>query len=169
MEKILLAIDGLAPDNRIFNYALSLCKRMRAGLEILQILGPQSCKKYLKKVKQSARHTSGLFEDAMVAATFAEAGQPEMAEQLRNRAFEKLNRLIPKGEKDNIEYHLTLKSGNPDEEIVRYVNDHRNVILTIYNPAAATDQPEHASGANKDTVRQISKKLSTPLVVIREM
>ncbi len=34
MEKILLAIDGIAPDRSTFSYAVALCKRMRAGLDV---------------------------------------------------------------------------------------------------------------------------------------
>ena len=169
MEKILLAIDGIAPDRSTFSYAVALCKRMRAGLDVLQILGPYSFRKYLKRVKKGARHASSLFEDAMVSATFAEAGQHDIAEQLKTRASENLNRLIPKSEKDGIHYHLTLKSGNADEEIVRYVCDHRDVVLTIYDACRAQDEPERASGKTINAVRQIGQKLSTPLVIMREM
>ena len=38
MEKILLAIEGVAHDRSTFRYTLALCKRMRNGLDILQIL-----------------------------------------------------------------------------------------------------------------------------------
>ena len=171
MEKILLAIDGIAPDSKIFNYTVALCKRMRAGLDVLQILGPRSYRKYLKKVKQGARHARIVFEDAMVAATFAEAGQHDIAEQLKTQASKNLNRLIPEAERerDGMHYHLVLKSGNPDEEIVRYVYDHRDVVLTIYDPSGAKDEREGASRKKRNAVRQIGQKLSTPLVIMREI
>ncbi|MBW2193676.1 MAG: hypothetical protein JRF27_07810 [Deltaproteobacteria bacterium] len=169
MEKILLIIDGIAPDSRILDYAVALCNRMRVGLDVLQILGPRSCRKYLKRVKKGARHARSLFEDAMVAATFAEAGQHDIAEQLKMQALENIDRLIPKSEKDGIDYHLTLKSGNADEEIVRYVSDHRDVVLTIYDASGAQDKQERASVIKRNAVRQIGQKLSTPLVIMREM
>ncbi len=169
MEKILLIIDGIAPDSRILDYAVALCKRMRVGLDVLQILGPRSCRKYLKRVKKGARHARSLFEDAMVTATFAEAGQHDIAEQLKMQALENIDRLIPKSEKDGIDYHLTLKSGNADEEIVRYVSDHRDVVLTIYDASGAQDKQERASVIKRNAVRQIGQKLSTPLVIMREM
>lgn len=169
MEKILLAIDGIAPDSRIFSFALSLCKRMRTGLDVLQIIGLRSCKKHLKKVKQSARHARSVFEIAMVTATFAEAGQHDIAEQLKMQACENLERLIPKSEKDGIDYHLTLKSGNANEEIVRYVRDHRDVVLTIYAASESTDKQECESVIKRNVVRKIGQKLSTPLVIMREM
>ncbi len=169
MEKILLAIDGIAPDSRIFNYAVALCKRMRAGLDVLQIIGPRSCRKYLKKVKQSALNARSVFEDTMVAVTFAEAGQHDITGQLKMQVFENIDRLIPKSEKDGIDYHLTLKCGNADEEIVRYVCDHRDVVLTIYDAFGAQDKQERPSVIKRNAVRQIGQKLSTPLVIMREM
>jgi len=169
MEKVLLAIEGVAPDCSTFSYAVALCKRMRAGLDILQILGPRSCRKYLKKAKQGALNARSVFEDAMVAVTFAEAGQHDITGQLKMQAFENIDRLIPKSEKDGIDYHLTLKSGNADEEIVRYVCEHRDVVLTIYDACRVQDEPERASGETINTVRQIGQKLSTPLVIMREM
>jgi len=169
MEKILLAIDGSAPDRKIFNYAVALCKRMRAGLDVLQILGPRSYRKYLKKVKLGALNARSVFEDAMVAVTFAEAGQHDIAEQLKMQVFENIDRLIPKSEKDGLDYHLTLKCGNADEEIVRYVCDHRDVVLTIYDASGAQDKQERASVRKRKAVRQIGQKLSTPFVIMREM
>ncbi|MFC1577689.1 hypothetical protein ACFL36_01630 [Thermodesulfobacteriota bacterium] len=169
MEKILLAIDGIAPDSRIFNYTVALCKRMRAGLDVLQILGPRSCRKYLKKAKQGALNVRSVFEDAMVAVTFAEAGQQDIAEQLKMQAFENIDRLIPKSEKEGIDYHLTLKSGNADEEIVRYVCDHRDVVLTIYDASGTKDERNGVSAKKRNAVRQVGQKLSTPLVIMREI
>jgi len=169
MEKILLAIDGSAPDNRIFSFAVALCKRMRTGLDVLQIIGLGRCKKHLKQVRRGTRHARSVFENAMVAATFAEAGHHDIAGQLKMQACKNLERSIPNPEKDGIDYHLTLKSGNADEEIVRYVSDHRDVVLTIYAASATADQQAGESAIKKNVVRQIGQKLSTPLVIMRPM
>ena len=169
MEKILLAIDGIAPDIRIFSFTVALCMHMRAGLDVLQILGPRSCRKYLKKAKQGALNARSVFEDAMVAVTFAEAGLHDIAEQLKMQAFENIDRLIPKSEKEGIDYHLTLKSGNADEEIVRYVCDHRDVVLTIYDASGTKDERNGVSAKKRNAVRQVGQKLSTPLVIMREI
>jgi hypothetical protein len=169
MEKILLAIDGIAPDNRVFNYAVALCKRMCTGLDVLQILGPQSCRRYLTKVKRSARNARSLFEDTMVTATFAEAGQHDIAEQLKNRATESLNRLLPEADREGIHYHIVLKSGNHDEEIVRYVRGHRDVVLTIYDASGATDDQDEVHGEKRETARQIGRKIPSPIVTMREI
>ena len=167
MKKILLAIEGAAPDRGTFSYAVALCKRMRAGLEILQILSPRTYKNYLEKVKRGARHAKNAFEDAMVAVTFAEAGQHDIVEQMRIQACDNLDRLIPKPERDGLEYHLTLKPGNPDDEIVRYVCDHRDVVLTIYDAAGVRDEQECRSDKKRNKIQAIAQKLPTPLVLRR--
>ena len=167
MKKILLAIEGVTPDRSTFNYAVALCKRMRAGLEILQILSPRTYKNYLAKIKKGARQAKNAFEDAMVAVTFAEAGQHDIVEQMRVQACDNLDRLIPKRERDGLEYHLTLKPGNPDDEIVRYVRDHRDVVLTIYDASGAKDEPECRSEKKRNKIPAIAQKLPTPLVLRR--
>ena len=167
MKKILLAIEGVAPDRSTFSYAVALCKRMRAGLEILQILSPRTYRSYLEKVKRSARHAKNTFEDAMVAVTFAEAGQHDIVEQMRLQACDNLDLLIPEQERDSLEYNLTLKPGNPDDEIVRYVCDHRDVVLTIYDAAGAKDEQEGRPDKKRDRIPAIAQKLPTPLVLRR--
>jgi hypothetical protein len=140
---------------------------MRAGLEILEILSPRACKNYLAKVKQGARRARNMFEDAMVAVTFAEAGQHDIVEQMKIQANDNLNRLIPQAERDDLEYHLTLKPGNPDDEIVRYVCDHRDVVLTIYDAAGLKDERECRRDKKRKRIPAIAKKLPTPLVLRR--
>ena len=165
MEKVLLAIEGPTPDRSTLGYALALCKRMRAGLDILQILSERSRAKYLKKVRQSARRARNKFEDAMVAVTFAEAGQHDIYEQMKKEAYENLERLIPEPQRSNIAYQLTLRTGNPDEQILRYVRDHRDVVLTIYDTADLGDGQVGRPGKKGRRVPQILEKLSTPLVL----
>jgi len=167
MKKILLAIEGVAPDSDTVDYAVALCKRMRAGLEILEILSPRACKSYLAKVKRGARRARSAFEDAMVAVTFAEAGQHDIVEQMKVHANDNLDRLIPKPERDGLEYHLTLKPGNPDDEIVRYVCDHRDVVLTIYDAAGLDERECRLDKKRKKKIPAIAQKLPTPLVLRR--
>ena len=150
-----------------FNYAVALCKRMRAGLEILQILSPRIYKNYLKKVRRGARQAASAFEDAMVAVTFAEAGQHDFVEQMRKQARDNLDRLVPEPERDGLEYHLTLKPGNAADEIVRYVSDHRDVVLTIYDAVPGKDDPACRLDKKRNKITAMAQKLPTPLVLRR--
>ena len=167
MKKILLAIEGSAPDSSTFNYAVSLCKRMRAGLEILQILSPRAYRRYIEKAKRGVRQAKNAFEDAMVAVTFAEAGQHEIVEQLQKQARADLDRLIPEPDRKGLQYHLTLKPGNPGDEIVRYVCDHRDVVLTIYDATAVKDDKTCRPVTKRNQISAIAQKLPTPLVLKR--
>ena len=166
MKKILLAIEGSAPDSGTFNYAVALCKRMRAGLEILQILSPRTYKRYFEKAKRQARQARNAFENAMVAVAFAEAGQHDIVEQMQKQARADLDRLVPEPDRNGLQYHLTLKPGNPDDEIVRYVSDHRDVVLTIYD-AAAADEKACRSDKKRNQIPAIAQKLPIPLVLRR--
>ena len=106
----------------------------------------------------------------MVAATFAEAGLHHVAEHLKTRATESLNYLLQEADRDGINYHIVLKSVNHDEEIVRYVNDHRDVVLTIYDASGAMDACDGAHEEKMETAPlRIGRKISTPLVTMREI
>lgn len=165
MEKVLLAIEGLKPDQSTFRYTLELCERMRAGLDILQILSERTRAAYLKKVRRGARQARNRFEDAMVAVTFAEAGQHDVYRQMKKEACDNLERLIPEPQRGTIAYRLSLQTGNPDEQILRYLKDHRDVVLTIYDSAEFEDGPVGQPGKKGGRIPQIIKKLSTPLVL----
>jgi nucleotide-binding universal stress UspA family protein len=160
MKKILLAIDGITPNKKTVHYAVELCKRIKAELNILQIINSLNLGERVNRVRR-------YMEDSMIAATFAEAGEHEMAKDLREQALKNINRLIPESEKEAVHCHLSVRSGNPDKEIVNYVNDHRDIVLTIYN----TPKEEMADADNeknrRDVPRLIRQRLSTPLVVVR--
>ena len=167
MKKILLAIEGSAPDSSTFSYAVSLCKRMRAGLEILQILSPRAYRRYAEKAMRGIRQAKNAFEDAMVAVAFAEAGQHEIVEQMQKQARAELDRLIPAPDRKGLQYQLTLKPGNPGDEIVRYVGDHRDVVLTIYDAAEVKNEKAIRQVKKRNQISAIAQKLPIPLVFKR--
>ncbi len=166
MQKVLLAVEGIRPDGKAFNYALELCKRMRAELNVLEVINPRKYLGYLKKLGDGAQRMRQYFEDSMVAATFAEAGEHEMAEQLREQAMENFRKLLPQSEKVGVPCHLTMKSGRTDREIIDYVNAHRDIVVTIYDG----EEGRWGFGGNRRKRRRvppaIRKNISTPLVVI---
>lgn len=167
MERVLLAIDGITPNRKAFTYAVRLCKRIRAELSVLQIIRPRLYSQYFKKVREGAHHAKGYIEGSMVAATFAEAGEHEMARDMRAQALHNIHHLLPESEKAGIPYHLTVRSGNPDKEIVNYVKDHRDVVLTIYD-FPEEEQDEASFEREKRVVREkIRENLPTPLVIMR--
>jgi nucleotide-binding universal stress UspA family protein len=165
MKKILLAVDGISPDHKSFRYAVELCKRMKAELNVFQIIDPRNYREYLKKMRKGTGYARGYFESSMVAATFAEAGEHGTAAEIMSEALKNIKRLLPESEKEGIPCHLTITLGPTDNKIIDYVNAHRDVVLTIY------DSPGK-SGRRGVVVKEtpvlcnIKKALSIPLVVV---
>jgi nucleotide-binding universal stress UspA family protein len=160
MEKILLAIDGITPNKKTVHYAVELCKRIKAELNILQIINSLHLGERVKRVRRYV-------EGSMIAATFAEAGEHEMAKDLREQTLKKINRLLPESEKEAVHCHLSVRSGSPDKEIINYVNDHRDIVLTIYNTPKEEMGEDDTETKTRDVPRRIRQRLSTPLVVVR--
>ena len=164
MKKVLLAIDGIVPDQKVFQYAIQLCKRIKAELNVFQIINPQNFSEYLKKVRQSAGNARSYFSSAMMAVTFAEAGEHDTAEEIMAVALKNYQRLLPESEKEGVQCHFSMKSGAPDQEIIDYVNAHRDVVDAIYD--AARHENDKPKQKKKTTPGRIRRKLAVPLVVI---
>lgn len=164
MKKVLLTIDGMAPDQKAFHYAVALCKRIKAELNIFQVIRPRYYRKYMEKIRKNASLVRRVVESAMVAATFAEAGEHETALDMMAEASKQIEQLLQESEKAGVHCRFSIKSGDPEKEIIEYVNDHRDVILTIYDAydvKGTVDIPE-----KKITLAKIKRNLSVPLVTV---
>jgi len=168
MKKVLLAIDGTAPDKKAFQYAVQLCRRITAELNVLQVIGSKNYGRYMSKAKSKARPAKRYVEGALMAVAFAEAGEHETADALMTEAMRNLKLLLPESEKEGIRYHITLKAGNLKREIVRYLREHRDVVLAVYDAhhRKGTDAG-FAKGYGSHT-EEIQQALSIPLVVIQD-
>lgn len=166
MEKVLLAIDGISPDRKVFCHAVQLCKRIKAELNVLQIIRPGNCSEYFNKVRERANQARRYIEGSLLAATFAEAGEHETSKEMMAEALKNINQLLPESEKEGIPYSVTMKAGNPSKEIINYVKEHRNVVLTIYDtPGEERDEPGVVR-KKKTVPREIKRGLSIPVVII---
>lgn len=166
MEKVLLAIDGATPDQKAFRYAIALCKQIKAELSIFQIIRPQYYREYIKKIRNKALLARKYVESSMVAATFAEAGEHETALDIVAEASKQIEHLLAESKKEGVHCHFSIKSGNPEKEIINYVNDHRDVVLTIFD---ASDQDVNRSvnvSQKKNALAKIKKDLPVPLVTV---
>ena len=113
MQKVLLAVDGIKPTEKVFRYAVELCQRLRAELRVVQVIRPGQYSQYLKKVRKGASRAKRFIENSMVAATFAEAGEHDMATELMAQARKNMQQLFPESERAGISCHMTMKSGCP--------------------------------------------------------
>jgi len=167
MKKVLLAIGGITPSKNVFSYAVELCERITAELDILQIIRPKHYREYLRRVREGSHRAKGYIERTMTAATFAEAGEHELAKEIEARALKNINTLLPESERTGVPCHLTMKSGNPGEEVLNYTKEHRDIVLTIY------DLPKEEAGdlspgsMKKRLLSEIRENLPTPLVMMR--
>ena len=166
MQKVLLAIDGINPDRKVFEYALQLCQRIKADLSIFQVINPRKYNEYLKTIRKSAGFARKYFENTMVAATFAEAGEHETALDIIAEASKQIKQFLSESEKAGVQCHFSMASGNPEKEIINYVNDHRDVVLTIYD--ASDQEISRTTGISKKKISlaKIKKNLSVPLVTV---
>jgi hypothetical protein len=60
-----------------------------------------------------------------------------------------------------------MKSGSPDKEIVQYVNEHRDIVLTIYDTPGGETGETDEKRKRKSVPRRIRQQLLTPLVVVK--
>jgi len=164
MKKVLLTIDGMTPDQKAFHYAVALCKRIKAELNIFQIIRPRYYRKYMEKIRKNASLVRRVVESAMVAATFAEAGEHETALDMMAEASKQIEQLLRESEKAGVHCRFSIKSGDPEKEIIEYVNDHRNVILTIYDAFDVNGTVDIHE--KKSTLAKIKRNLSVPLVTV---
>jgi nucleotide-binding universal stress UspA family protein len=164
MKKVLLTIDGMTPDQKAFHYAVALCKRIRAELSIFQIIRPRYYRKYIKKIRKNALLAKNVMENAMVAATFAEAGEHETALDMMAEGSMQIEHLLQESEKAGVHCRFSMTSGNPEKEIVGYVNDHRDVILTIYDAFGVSGTADIFE--KKSTLAKIKRDLCVPVVTV---
>lgn len=167
MQKVLLAVDGIKPTEKAFRYAVELCQRLCAELRVVQVIRPGQYNEYLKKIRKGAHRAKRFVENSMMAATFAEAGEHEMAKEIMARARKNIKQLLPESERAGISCHLTMASGRPGKEIIRYVNEHRDVVLMIYDTAPEENSACGISAEEGDGPSEIKQHLSIPLVVMR--
>lgn len=168
MKKVLLAIDGTAPDKKAFQYAVQLCRWIKAELSVLQVIGSGNCGSDMTTAKRKAKPVKRYVEGTLMAVTFAEAGEHETADALIGEALRNLQQLLPEFEKEGIRFHVTVKAGNLKREIIRYLREHREVVLTVYDAL-------HRKGADAGFTKQygshieaIQKVLPIPLVMIQK-
>lgn len=167
MEKVLLAIDGMTPEQNAFRYALALCKRIKAELGIFQIIRPQHYRKYKNTIRNKATLAKKFFEGSMMAATFAEAGEHETALEMLSEASEEIRHLLKESENAGIPCHFSIKTGTPDKEIIKYVNDHRNVVLAIYDFSDPDGNERENIRTKTAALANIKKRLPVPLVTVQ--
>ncbi len=119
------------------------------------------------RIKQKLSRAGDKMDKYQEAITFAEAGEHETALDITAEASMEIRRLLQESEKVGIRCHFSIKSGNPEKEIINYVNDHRNVVLTIYDVSDQGADQNTNNSKKKNSLAKITKRLSVPLVTVQ--
>ena len=135
-------------------------------MSIFQVIRPRYYSKYLEKIRRNTLLARTFIKSSMVAATFAEAGEHETALEIMDEASKEMKRLMSESEKSGVHCHFSMKSGNPEKEIIDYVNKHRNVVLTIYDAANQSADQNSNISEKEHVLAKIKKNLSVPLVTV---
>ncbi len=163
MKSVLLAVDGFIPGREAFGYALELCRRTRAGLQVLQIVQARDFKDLAERMRTGVTNAGRLFESIMAAAAFAESGESREAQGLLNEIRERLEEMVPPEDREIIPIRASLAMGRPEKEIPRYVGAHHDIVLAIYNKGSTgSSQPAHSEERGSNP---IPEALPVPLVV----
>ena len=169
MKTVLFAIDHhMIPDQKALDYSLTLCRRMLAKLDVLHIIkSPAFPRRGLKTLKSGILKARDKFENAMVTATYAEAGVPDPEKALQAAAYDQFKRLLPEKENSRIDYHCIITEEPADTVVERYVNGHREVVLTVFDPESSSRFTGEKKKSGSGACRHIPN-LAIPLVLVKD-
>lgn len=168
MKTVLYATDHMTPDRKALDYALVLCRRMTAGLEVLHILQmPTSPGNSGNRRRNPIQPASDGFARGRVTVTVAEAGAHDPSEALKAAAYNQFKELLPGHPDTRIDYRCVV-TGEPTGTIIeRYVHNHRHIVLTVFDPRLHRDPSESRKKENRPAGMQAMPKLSIPLVLMK--
>jgi len=85
-------------------------------------------------------HIVYTLEDPLAAGWTAEMAAerlPEMHQAIEEEALERLSRVIPAGDQERLGIELVIRTGPPEQEVVRYANEHPIDLAIVHAPVAA--------------------------------
>jgi hypothetical protein len=133
---VLLVMDGTTPDPTAFAYALNLCKRTNAQLDILGVI---ECR---REEVDSPSSRERIFHDR------------QQLSGLEDRLREK-----------GILHRISVVPGDTNEEILNYTKDHRDIATVILDAPAGREASGKAKKKTR-LVRRIAQYLSVPVVTV---
>lgn len=163
MKTVLLAINGDSPTDSTFQYAIGLCRRIRADLNILQFVKGKNLVHCIASTRQRVGAINRFMEDSFAGAAFAEHGLPEISDEIMSGISDPLKKLLQSDHPD-IFCTVALSLGNPATELSPYVDKHRKIVLTIFDPSTGEKSQSMRSTA---MVKLLKKQLCVPLVVLK--
>ena len=136
LRTVLLVVEGSVPDPATFTYAVNLCKRTNAQLDILQVI--------------EKSYTNGDYSD--LSQLLAEGSHHIMG-------------LVRKLEESRVNFKVTVKLGDINEKLTNYTKRRKDVSTVVLDSAKARADSSD-NGAWARVLENIAHQLSVPLVTV---
>jgi hypothetical protein len=137
-KTVLLVIEGESPSPEPFAYALNLCKRTNAELDLLQV------------IEQSRKD-----DDYELLSN-------KMTEGSRN-----IVALVRQLEEDGIPFKVTIRLGDVGQKLFNYAKRHKDVSMVIFDSPRLRKGPEKSPAWSR-LLENISHQLAIPLVIVEQ-
>jgi hypothetical protein len=166
MKTVLFATDHVPPDPKALDYALALCKRLAARLEVLQILRSPADRKRHRRLRSPAMH--GVSRTSKPDTGNRPAAEPHADVPLKAEAVDQWQRLHSAHPAAHIDYHVEVAHGTAGDTLEHYVRNHRDIVLTVFDPRSGRYSADSRLPKNRPARKEAMPKLAIPLVLVKK-
>jgi hypothetical protein len=136
LQTVLLVIEGETPDEDTFNYAVRLCQRMEAEIDILQII--------------DRNDTSNDYD---------------LLSRRMSLGSTRIVTLLQRLESENIPFKITIRIGDVNQKLFNYAKRHKDVAVVVLDSPKMKAAPRRDRGWS-GLAESLSRQLSIPLVTV---
>ena len=165
MKTVLFATDHMPPDPKALDYAMVLCDRLAARLEVLHILQSSVAGDNNGRLRRYAMRTARqiIKPDRGNKTLLPEPGGP-----LSTKAVNHLQRLHSAHPTTHIDYCCEITGETTGATIERYVRSHRDIILTVFDSRSDRQLADIKSKSRRPAKKNTMPKLTVPLVLMKK-
>lgn len=163
MKKVLLAINGDTPTQTIFRYAVDLCRRMKADLDIIQFIKEKKIPGCISSTRKKMESLNRIMEDSFAGIAFAEENFRDEGIEIATGISPPLKHLIEQDKPDVLK-QVTLGDGDLETELSGYIENRKNIVLTIFDPSSESRKRRLK---NRIKIKLLRQKLCVPVVVVK--
>ena len=136
LQTVLLVIEGETPDEDTFNYAVRLCQRMEAEIDILQIIDRND-----------------------------NSNDYDLLSRRMSLGSTRIVTLLQRLERENIPFKITIRIGDVNQKLFNYAKRHKDVaVVVLDSPKMKTASKKDRVWSG--LAESLSRQLSIPLVTV---
>jgi hypothetical protein len=136
LQTVLLVIEGETPDEDTFNYAVRLCQRMEAEIDILQIIDRND-----------------------------NSNDYDLLSRRMSLGSTHIVTLLQRLERENIPFKITIRIGDVNQKLFNYAKRHKDVAVVVLDSPKMKASPKR-DRAWSGLAETLSRQLSIPLVTV---